>query len=193
MVCASQPPSVADYMKPIVSPNIRIRYPDCFDVGEFSIVDDYCYFSARVKIGFCSHIGNNCSIGGGPERLFSLGDFSSLSAGVKVWCSSNDFTNDLITIVPSAVSDIGENPITGDVVFENYTGAGANSVIMPDNIIPEGTTIGALSYVPTHFSFEPWTVYAGTPIRRVAPRNRDRVLAQVALIQQRLNERSKKS
>jgi len=91
------------------------------------------------------------------------------------------------------VSDIGENPITGDVVFENYTGAGANSVIMPDNIIPEGTTIGALSYVPTHFSFEPWTVYAGTPIRRVAPRNRDRVLAQVALIQQRLNERSKKS
>src|SRR5439155_1340484 len=94
LVCASQPPSVADCMKPIISPNIRIRYPDCFDVGEFSIVDDYCYFSARVKIGFCSHIGNNCSIGGGPERLFSLGDFSSLSAGVKVWCSSNDLTKD---------------------------------------------------------------------------------------------------
>jgi acetyltransferase-like isoleucine patch superfamily enzyme len=193
LVGASRPEDGADYMKPIISPNIRIRYPDCFDAGEFSIVDDYCYFSTRVKIGFCSHIANNCSIGGGRDRLFALGDFSSLSAGVRVWCSSNDFANDLVTIVPSAVTDIGENPITGDVVFENYSGAGANAVIMPDNIIPEGTTIGALSYVPTRFSFDPWTVYAGAPIRRVAARNRNRVLAQVDLIKQRLNELSKKS
>jgi acetyltransferase-like isoleucine patch superfamily enzyme len=178
-------------MKPIISPNVRIRYPDRFDVGNFSIVDDYCYFATRVRIGLCSHIGNNCSIGGGPERLFSLGDFSSLSAGVKVWCTSNDFAKDLITIVPSAAGDIGDDPITGDVVFENYTGAGANSVIMPDNIVPEGTTIGALSYVPTRFPFDPWTVYAGAPIRRVGARDRVRVLAQVELIRQRLNELSK--
>ena len=177
-------------MKPIISPNVRIRYPDHFQVGEFSIVDDYCYFSTRIKIGFCAHIGNNCSIGGGPDRLFSIGDFGSLSAGVKVWCTSNDFTNDLVTIVPSAAGDIGDNPITGDVIFENYTGAGANSVIMPDNIVPEGTTIGALSYVPSRFPFEPWAVYIGTPIRRVGARNRERVLAQVALIKDRLDRRS---
>ena len=180
-------------MKPIISSNVRIRYPDRFEAGEFSIVDDYCYFSTRVKIGRCSHIANNCSIAGGPECLFSLGDFSSLSAGVKVWCTSNDFANDIVAIVPSALGDIGDNPITGNVVFEDYTGAGANSVIMPDNVVPEGTTIGALSYVPTRFPFDPWTVYAGTPIRRVAARNRERVLAQVELIRQRLNQLSKKS
>jgi acetyltransferase-like isoleucine patch superfamily enzyme len=180
-------------MKPIISPNVRIRYPDRFEAGQFSIVDDFCYFSTRVKIGFCSHVGNNCSIGGGPERLFSLGDFSSLSAGVKVWCTSNDFINDLVAIIPSGVGEIGDNPIMGDVVFENYTGAGANSVIMPDNVIPEGTTIGALSYVPTRFPFDPWTVYAGAPIRRVGGRNRERVLAQVELMRERLNQLSKKS
>jgi acetyltransferase-like isoleucine patch superfamily enzyme len=180
-------------MKPIISSNIRIRYPDRFEVGQFSIVDDYCYFSTRVKIGFCSHVGNNCSIGGGPERLFSLGDFSSLSAGVKVWCTSNDFINDLVAIVPSGVGEIGDNPITGDVVFENYTGAGANSVIMPNNVVPEGTTIGALSYVPTRFPFDPWTIYAGAPIRRIGARNRERVLAQVELMRGRLNQLSKKS
>lgn len=178
-------------MKPIISPNVRIRYQDRFEIGSFSIVDDYCYFSTRVRIGLCSHVGNNCSIGGGPQRLFSLGDFSSLSAGVRVWCTSNDFAKDLITIVPSAAGDIGDNPITGDVVFENYTGAGANSVIMPDNVVPEGTIIGALSYVPTRFPFDPWTVYAGAPIRRVGARDRERVLAQVELIRQRLNELSK--
>ena len=180
-------------MKPIISPNVRIRYPDRFESGQFSIVDDFCYFSTRVKIGFCSHVGNNCSIGGGPERLFSLGDFSSLSAGVKVWCTSNDFINDLVAIIPSGVGEIGDNPITGDVVFENYTGAGANSVIMPDNVVPEGTTIGALSYVPTRFPFDPWTIYAGAPIRRIGARNRERVLAQVELMRGRLNQLSKKS
>ena len=173
-------------MKPIISPNIRVRYPDHFEVGEFSVVDDYCYFSTRVKIGCCSHVANNCSVGGGPDRLFVLGDFSSLSAGVKVWCASNDFANDIVTIVPSSVGDVGEHPITGDVIFENYTGAGANSVIMPDNVIPEGTTIGALSYVPAHFRFEPWTVYAGAPVRPIAKRDRARVLDQVRLIQERI-------
>ena len=173
-------------MKPIISKNIRLRYADCFEVGEFSIVDDYCYFSTRVKIGFCSHVANGCSVGGGREHLFALGDFSSLSAGVRVWCSSNDFANDLVTVIPALVGDIGDNPITGNVIFENYTGVGANAVIMPDNVVPEGTTIGALSYVPPHFRFEPWTVYAGAPIRRIAARNRNRVLAQVGLIRRRL-------
>lgn len=180
-------------MKPIISSNIRIRYPDCFEVGDFSIVDDYCYFSTRVRIGFCSHVASGCSVGGGRDWLFALGDFSSLSAGVKIWCTSNDFVNDLVTIVPAAAGDIGDQPMTGDVIFENYTGAGANAVIMPDNVIPEGTTIGALSYVPPRFEFEPWTVYAGTPIRRVAARDRDRVLAQVDLIRQRLGAVAKKS
>ena len=180
-------------MKPIISPNTRIRHPDFFQVGNYSIVDDYCYFSTRVKIGFCSHVANGCSVAGGKARLFELGDFSSLSAGVKVWCASNDFARDLVAIIPPGVGEIGDEPIVGDVIFENYTGAGSNAVIMPDNIIPEGTTIGALSYVPPRFRFEPWSVYAGTPIRRVGTRDRDRVLAQAELIRRRLSERESMS
>ena len=174
-------------MKPIVSPNIRLRYPELFEIGEFSIVDDYCYFSTRVRIGFCSHVANGCSVGGGPDRQFSLGDFSSLSAGVKVWCTSNDFANDVIAIVPSGVGDVGENPVTGDVTFGDFTGAGTNAVIMPDNVVPEGTSIGALSYVPPRFAFEPWSIYAGVPIRRIGARNRSRVLAQVERIRNGLS------
>jgi acetyltransferase-like isoleucine patch superfamily enzyme len=177
-------------MNPIISPNIRVRHPDAFEVGNYSIVDDFCYFSTRVRIGFCSHVASGCSIGGGSERLFALGDFSSLSAGVTVWCSSNHFARDLVAIVPSCAGEIGDEPVSGDVIFENYTGAGANSVVMPGNTIPEGTTIGALSFVPPRFAFEPWTVYAGAPIRRVGARDRTRVLAQANLLRQRLGEKS---
>lgn len=175
-------------MKPIVSPNTRIRHPELFEVGDFSIVDDFGYFSTRVKIGLCSHIASGCSVAGGRDQLFTLGDFCSLSSGVKIWCSSDDFANDLVTIIPPGVETVKQHVIAGDVTFSNYTAVGSNSVVMPGNVIPEGTVIGALSFVPARFAFEPWAVYAGTPIRRVGGRNREAVSAQAALLRARLQQ-----
>src|ERR1700676_4337227 len=86
-------------MKPIVSPNSRIRHQENFQIGEDSIVDDYCYFSTRVRIGRCTHIASGCSVAGGSEMQFQIGDFSSLSSGVKIWCVSDDFVNDLVTVI----------------------------------------------------------------------------------------------
>jgi galactoside O-acetyltransferase len=157
---------------PIVSQNVRLRVEDHFEIGEHSIVDDYCYFSTQVRIGDWTHIATNCSVAGGPERLFTIGDFSSLSAGVRIWCTSNDFVHDAIMIGAA-------EGITGDVSLGDHTGVGANSVVMPRNDVPEGVAIGALSFVPVEFEFEPWTVYAGIPITRIASRDRDSVLRQV--------------
>src|SRR5439155_662363 len=105
-------------LKPIVSPNTRIRHPEHFEIGEHSIVDDFCYISTRVRIGRCSHIASGCSIAGGVERLFALGDFCSLSSGVKIWCTSDDFANDLVTILPDGVGRVKEHLIAGDVERE---------------------------------------------------------------------------
>jgi acetyltransferase-like isoleucine patch superfamily enzyme len=170
----------------IVSASIRVRHPDSFIVGDYSVVDDFCYFSTKVRIGRFSHVANGCSIAGGGTRSFALGDYSSLSAGVKVWCASDDFVRSLIFIPPPGFEDVKESMIVGDVTLGDCTGVGANSVIMPGNVIPEGTTIGALSFVPPGFAFEPWTVYAGAPIRRLRARDREAVMRQV----QRLEERS---
>ena len=56
-------------MKPIISPATRIRHPDHFQIGEYSIVDDFCYISTRVRIGVCSHVASGCSIAGGAAHL----------------------------------------------------------------------------------------------------------------------------
>lgn len=165
-------------MPAIVSPNIRVRYPEAFVVGEGSIVDDFCYFSTQVVIGRHSHVASNCTIAGGRDRKFTLGDFSSVSAGVRIWCTSDDFVRDIVTIVPYDSPPIKEHPIAGDVTFDHLTGVGANSVVMPANHVPEGAVIGALSFVPAGFAFSPWMVYAGTPIRPIRPRDRDAVLRQ---------------
>lgn len=174
-------------MKPIISKNIRVRVPDAFEIGEGSIVDDYSYFSTKVKVGRYSHIAARCHVAGGAAHQFTLGDFSSLSSGVTIWCTSDDYVNDVVMIMPPGLdASVKENLIEGDVSFGHYTAIGANAVVMPDNVIPEGTTIGALSFVPTAFEFEPWTVYAGTPIRKIRPRNKASVMAQVERIEAHL-------
>jgi acetyltransferase-like isoleucine patch superfamily enzyme len=173
-------------VKPIISPHARIRHPEHFEIGDYSIVDDFSYFSTRVRIGICSHIASGCSVAGGRDHLFTLGDFSSLSSGVKIWCTSDDFVNDVVTIVPDGAGPIKQHLIEGDVTFANYTAVGSNTVVMPGNHVPEGTVIGALSFVPPAFAFEPWAVYGGIPIRRLGARNRAAVSAQAALLRTRL-------
>lgn len=170
----------------IVSKNIRLRYPKQFSVGEGTIVDDFCYFSTRIKLGCHCHVASGCSIAGGADGLFVLGDYSSLSSGVKIWTSSDDFVHDLVMIVPEEFGAVKPNVIRGDVIFERLTGVGSNSVIMPNNFIPEGVVIGALSFVPSEFSFKPWSVYAGTPIRSIKGRDRDGVLRQLEVMEKKM-------
>jgi len=166
-------------MKAIVSPHTRIRHLEHFVIGDDSIVDDYCYFSTKVYIGRSTHIASGCSVAGGSIRQFSIGDFSSLSSGVKIWCTSDDFTDDLVTIIPEGCKQVKTHLVSGDVAFGNYTAVGSNSVVMPKNDIPEGTVIGALSFAPAEFKFEPWSVYVGIPLRLVGARNRRGVMEQV--------------
>jgi galactoside O-acetyltransferase/dTDP-4-amino-4,6-dideoxygalactose transaminase len=165
-------------VEPIISPRTRIRHPDLVAVGRYSIIDDFCYISTRARIGRFCHVASGCSIAGGKDRLFVFEDFGSLSSGVKVWCTSDDFVNDLVTIIPPGAGDIKEHLISGDVRIGPCAAVGSNSVVMPDNHIPEGAVVGALSFVPARYPFEPWTVYAGTPIRPIKKRNRAAVLAQ---------------
>jgi acetyltransferase-like isoleucine patch superfamily enzyme len=180
-------------VNPIVSREIRVRHPDLFQVGEGSIVDDFCYFSTRVIVGRYSHIASGCSVAGGRARTFRLGDFSSLSAGVRIWCTSDDFVNDIVTIIPDGFPPIKEHLIVGDVTFERLTAVGSNSVVMPDNEVPEGTVIGALSFVPAAAKLRPWTVYAGVPVREIRPRNRDLVLRQLEALEREIAERRSQS
>jgi acetyltransferase-like isoleucine patch superfamily enzyme len=105
---------------------------------------------------------------------------------VKIWCTSDDFANDIVTILPEGIGPIKACLISGDVTFGNCTAAGANAVVMPDNHVPEGTVIGALSFVPPRFKFDAWTVYAGIPIRRIGERNRRAVEQQAEALRRRL-------
>lgn len=169
-------------MKPIVSENTRLRHKEHFTIGNFSVVDDFCYFSTKIKIGEYCHIASGCAIAGGEKFKFTMGDYSSISSGVRIWCASNDYVNDIVVLNPEK-KNLGENPIEGDVRIGSMCAVGANTVIMPKNTIPDGTVIGALSFVPPNFRFKPWSVYAGIPIKFIKKRNKKNVLKQVQMLQ----------
>ena len=166
-----------------------MRYPEHFVVGDESIIDDYCYFSTKLSIGRCVHIGAQCLVAGGRDFTLTLKDFSGMAAGVKVYCRSDDFVHDLAGIFPPDMPNPKTHYIKGDVTFHEYATVGANSVVMPDNDLPEGVAIGALSFVPQRFKFEPWTVYSGHPIRKLMPRDRKNVLSQADAIRAHLARR----
>lgn len=146
-------------------------------IGDNCRIADFCRITAKVEIGDYVEIAPYVSIAGGEGKIpFIMKGYSSLAAGVRVWLSSNDYRNELVTHGLEGVLEI-EGPVT----IEKYTGIGTNSVIMPNNHIPEGVTIGALSFVPPNFKFEPWTIYAGCPIRKVGIRDKEYVLRNLNL------------
>jgi len=173
----------------IISPNIRIRYPETFITEDYCILDDFSYFSAQCKFGFSTHISSGVSIIGGKESRFSCGDFSSLSTGVKIVCGSDDFINDIACLLPFPVGDDIKTHLTiGTVELGNFATVGVNSVVLPNVIIPEGTTVGAMSFVKKGTKLDPWSVYCmkSGKLTKVADRNKTNVLRQANLIMERL-------
>ncbi len=162
---------------PIISKNIRCRVPDAFSVGEGSVIDDFCYFSTKVAVGRFCHVANNVSIAGGGDLQFTMGDYSAVSAGARIWCASDDFNCDLAALGPPGLS-FTKKGLRGDVSLGECVIVGSNSVILPDNTLPEGVAIGALSLVPAAYEFEPWALYAGVPIRKIRMRDREEIERQ---------------
>ncbi len=156
----------------ILGEYVIIKKPDLMEIGDNVRISDFCRISTACVIGSDCEISPGVYIAGGEGKYtFRMGECSSLAAGVKVWLSSNDYVNELVT---HSIPEVKE--IQGNVSLGKYTGVGTNSVIMPNNDIPEGVTIGALSFVPSNYKFEPWTVYAGRPIRPIKKRNKENVI-----------------
>ena len=167
----------------IISKNIRSRYQ--LSYGNHCVIDDYCYFSSRIVLGDFFHIGPNCSITGGKDTHFTAGSFGGIAAGVNIFCGTDNFVDDICTVLPEICEGIRQQ-IKGDTFFGDYVTIGSGTVIMPNNNIPEGVTIGAMSFVPYAFQFKPWSVYFGNPLKFYTKRNKERVLKQAIEIQKRV-------
>lgn len=145
-----------------------IKQPDSLTMGHHSEILDFSMISPKCTMGHFCLIDRFVLIAG-SQFNFIMEDFSGIGGGARIWLQSNDYVNSLIS---------HKSQISGDIIMGKYTGIGSNTVIMPNNHIPEGTVIGAHSFVPANFPFQTWSVYAGIPIRRLSDRNKNNVLQE---------------
>ncbi len=59
----------------------------------------------------------------------------------------------------------------GKVVINEHSIIGAGSVLLPNIVIGEGASIGALSLVSSNL--ESWTIYIGNPLKKLIKRSKN--------------------
>jgi acetyltransferase-like isoleucine patch superfamily enzyme len=144
--------------------------------GNHVAIDKGFYSTVIMEIGDYVHIPPYCSVVGGANCTFKMGEFSCLTAGVRIICQGDDFANGYMSNpqVPLKYRNMQNGPGKGVVTIGRFAAVGTNAVIMPGLTIAEGSVIGAGAVVTK--STEPWTVYVGTPARPVKIRPRELIL-----------------
>lgn len=151
-----------------ISAKAAIHGPHMMEIGDHSRIDDFCVVSGRVTIGRNVHIAVFCNIAGGTEGV-TFEDFSGLAYGCHVFTQSDDYSGQTLTnpTVPAKYKHEAKKSIR----IGRHSIVGTASLVFPGADLAEGTSVGAMSVVtrPT----EPWSVYVGSPARKVKDRRRD--------------------
>ncbi len=132
-----------------------------------------------IEIGSYVHIGSYCLLSGGEG--ISMGDFTALSQGVKIFSRSDDYSAK--SLGNPTVPDKYKTIKRGKVTLNRHVAIGAGSVILPGVSIGEGSSVGALSLVGG--SLPAWGIYFGSPVRKVADRARDLLELEKQLLAKR--------
>jgi acetyltransferase-like isoleucine patch superfamily enzyme len=148
---------------------VNIHGVENIRIGSNVRIDAYVTIIATgpVEIGSYVHIGSYSHLSGGEG--ITMGDFSAVSQGVKIYSRNDDFSGKSLTnpTVPPEFTGV----TGGKVTIEKHVIIGAGSVILPGVTIGEGSSVGALSLVGG--SLPSWGVYFGSPARKVGDRSRD--------------------
>ena len=152
----------------------RINHPSEIEVGNHVAIDIGVYISTAASIGDYVHIAPYTCIIGGKDSKIVMEDFSGISAGCKILCGSDDFTQGLMN---PQVPIRYRCPKMTTITFERFTCVGVNSVVMPGVTLREGSVVGSNSVLTK--DTEPWTIYVGSPAKAVKMRDK-KVIQQYA-------------
>ena len=131
--------------------------------------------NGSIRIGSYVHIATACMIG--ARAGCEIGDFSSLSQGVRIFTAIDDFSGRHFSngTVPVDLQGVHSAPVS----IARYVPVGSGTIILPGTVIGEGAAVGAMSLVAQ--SLKAWTIYAGNPLQVKGERASD-VLALEARI-----------
>jgi acetyltransferase-like isoleucine patch superfamily enzyme len=153
----------------IIGKAVRIRHPEKVSIGDNTIIDDFTYISGEVNIGKYVHIASSCAVQATAKSKVSIGDFAGLSSGVRVFAGSAEYVNCSFDYAPIPASE-QYGGIFEEVKIGQFVQVGANSVVLPGTVLPNGFTCGALNKLTRKIKYLRWNCLAdpesGASVRR---------------------------
>jgi galactoside O-acetyltransferase len=133
-------------------------------IGNNVRIDDFCILSGDISIGSFVHISAYSALYG--RFGIRMEDYTGLSPRCIIFSAMDDFNGKYL--IGPLVDKSKTHIIGGHVLLKKYTQIGAGSIIFPNIVIEEGVAVGAMSLV--NQNLEPWTIYAGVPVRMIKKR-----------------------
>jgi len=139
----------------------RIYNPKNLTIYNNVRIDDFTILSGRGNIILKNyiHIGPFCFLTSYSNII--MNNYSGLSSGVKLFGSSDDYSGNFMTNPTIPSKYLGTK--YGDIILNNHSIIGSNSMVLPNVVIGEGTAIGSYSLV--NKDTNEWYIYGGTPIK----------------------------
>ena len=136
-------------------------------------IDPFTLVTTALEVGRYVQICSHVVLGGGKQHKITLGDWTFIGYGSKLFCASEDYSGEY-----GPVNEFwGNNKIfRGDIIFKDYSGIASDVMILPNVTIPEGFTIGAKSFIHTKNNLKPWSVFIGNPLKFHKKRSKDDVI-----------------
>ena len=161
----------------IIGKTVRIRSPEKVTIGDNVIIDDFTYMSGEISIGDYVHIGPGCVLSASSAKI-SLGAFSGLSAGCKVYGGSSSYIYCGLDI-PTIPIEHQYNVIHENVEIGSFCLVGASSIILPGCTLPQGFAVAAALTLRKNLKIKSWHLLVddgGTQVARRGMRElKDRV------------------
>lgn len=136
-------------------------------IGHHVRIDDFCILSGSITIGNYVHIAASSFLFSGDAGI-EMQDFSGISSRCVLYAMTDDYTG--IAMTNPTIPDAYRHITKGKILLKKHSIIGTGTTILPNVIIEEGTSVGAMSLVikPT----KPWKVYFGIPARPIMDRNK---------------------
>lgn len=150
---------------------VAVLRPETISIKSRSMISEFAMLHGgqALHIGSFVHVANHVSIGGGGWCV--LEDFVGVAAGARIITGTDLVDGSGLpgpTIPPECRSFVRSFVHCGKHAF-----LGTNCVVMPGVTIGEGAVVGAGAVVTK--DLEPWSIYVGSPARKVKDRPRGRM------------------
>ena len=155
----------------IIGKTVRIRYPELVELHNNTIIDDFAFISTGLILKEHSAIEAGVKITGGRNNQVVIGAYTGVGSDTTFLCGTHNFRSSLHLVHHNHVPQGLE---WADIIIDDHVILGSKTTVLPGVEIGIGARIGAHSLV--NRDLDPWTLYAGTPVKELGKVDRDQVL-----------------